>query len=76
MKMQSRIYLTGLVWLAGGVLLVFDRFSDALTSTHLAILVSITEVAIGVALLTALFSWILFCTQGDLILRKKPSRPS
>jgi hypothetical protein len=76
MKMLSRVYLTAVVWLAAGVLLVFDRFSDALTSTHLATLVSITEAAIGVALLIALFSWILFLTQGDLILRKKPSGPS
>ena len=75
MKMQSRVDLTTLVMLAAGVLLVFDWFSDALTNTYLAILVSITEAAIGVALIIALFSWILFCTQGDLILRKKPSRP-
>jgi hypothetical protein len=75
MEMQSRVYLTGLVWAAAGVLLVFDWFSDALTSTYLAILVNITEAAIGVALLISLFSWIRFVTQGDLVLRK-PSRPS
>jgi NADH:ubiquinone oxidoreductase subunit K len=74
--MQSRVYLTGLVWLAAGVLLVFDWFSDALTSTYLAILVNIAEAAIGIALLIALFSWIQFCTQGDLVLKMKPSRPS
>jgi len=48
---------------------------DALTSAYLAILVNITEAAIGVALLIALFSWIRFVTQGDLVLRR-PSRPS